>query len=59
MKNNLSKYAESNQSILESIKNTTNVVTKNSLEMILLGRSNRGDEGAGLILYRYLKGWEQ
>lgn len=59
MKSNLSKYAESNQAILESIKNTTNVVTKNSLEMILLGRSNRGDEEAGLILYRYLKGWKQ
>lgn len=59
MKSNLGKYAESNQSILESIKNTTNVVTKNSLEMILLGRCNRGDEEAGLILYRYLKGWKQ
>ena len=59
MKNSLNKYAESNQSILESIKNTTNVVTKNSLEMILLGRSNRGDEEAGIILYRYLKGWKQ
>ena len=57
MKTKLNKYATSNEDILQELKKTTNVVTKNSLEMILLGRCNRGDEEAGLLLYRYLKGW--
>ena len=47
----------SNKEILNQLKNTTNVVTKNSLENILLNRSNRGDIEAGRILYDWLKGW--
>lgn len=47
----------SNKEILSQLKNTTNVVTKNSLESILLNRSNRGDIEAGVILFQWLKGW--
>lgn len=47
----------SNLELLNQLKETKNVVTKNSLENILLNRSNRGDTEAGNILYKWLKGW--
>jgi len=51
------KYATSNERLLEELQRCSNVVTKNTLEKILLGRCNRGDEQAGIILFNWLKGW--
>lgn len=47
----------SNLELLNQLNTTKNVVTKNSLENILLNRSYRGDIEAGSILYKWLKGW--
>lgn len=46
-----------NTDILKEWKSTANVVTRNSLENILLNRCNRGDLEAGRILVNILKGW--
>ena len=41
------KYATSNEQL----------ITENTIENILLGRSERGDHEAMELLYKYLKGW--
>lgn len=51
------KYATSNEQLIIEMTATNNIVTKNTIENILLGRSERGDHEAMDLLYKYLKGW--
>lgn len=51
------KYATSNEQLIIEMQGTNNVVTKNTIENILLGRSERGGHEAMELLYKYLKGW--
>ena len=46
-----------NMQLIEELKLTKNIITKNSIENILLGRCNRGDMEAGVLLTQWLKGW--
>lgn len=46
-----------NKQLAKEYVETSNVVTRNSLEMILLNRCSRGDIEAGWILHNILKGW--
>lgn len=50
-------YATSNEQLIIEMKATNNVVTKNTIENVLLGRSERGDHEAMKLLYKYLKGF--
>lgn len=54
----LTQYATSNEQLIIEMQQTNNIVTKNSIENILLGRSERGDHNACKLLYKYLKGWK-
>lgn len=47
----------SNTKLIEELKQAKSVVTRNSIEHILLGRNNRGDKEAGELLYQWLKWW--
>ena len=51
------KYATSNEQLIIDIQVTSNIVTKNTIENILLGRSERGDHEAMVLLYKHLKGF--
>ena len=51
------KYATSNEQLIIEMTATNNIVTKNTIENILLGRSERGDHEAMKLLYKYLKGF--
>lgn len=51
------KCATSNGQLIIEMTATNNIVTKNTIENILLGRSERGDHEAMKLLYKYLKGW--
>ena len=46
-----------NEEIISQLKNTDNVVTRNSLENILLNRATRGDSEAATMMFQWLKGW--
>ena len=53
----ITQYATSNEQLITEMQQTNNMITKNSIENILLGRSERGDHDAFKLLYKYLKGW--
>lgn len=54
----ITQYATSNEQLITEMQQTNNMITKNSIENILLGRSERGDHDVFKLLYKYLKGWK-